>query len=205
MVLYPDEIDLESIVRLYYNISSIHEVKPKYFTVMVNDKVIACAEKFSKYPDGVDGYFTLSKSSSKTGAVTLPMIKKVIPELVIEEREVSNFFKLKRYLRVSKGKYPMNYENEELYHYIRDMCDGKECLPVEDREQLESLPGWYWDYSRLTKEGEKFSGVLDSVQKGIELDETQKKILKLMLTRLEKGTLSPYFENRVRYLGLNLQ
>lgn len=202
--LYPYEISLETIAKLYFDGSTVVERLQKYIVIMTSDgKKIACAEKFSKYPEGYDGYLVLSKKTSRENTICLTQIIKKIPELRLEEKEKSNYFKLKKFID-KHNRYPMIYENEELYHYIRDICDSKDQLSESDIQRMEALPNWIWDYSRLTKEGEKFSDVIKTAENGSEFTIEQKRILKLMLSKLERKILSVYFENKIRQHGLNI-
>lgn len=202
-LLYPYDISLETIVNLYYNGPVITARYHKFIVATVNGKQIACAEKFSKFPDGYDGYFVLSKSTKHENTVTRKEIMNKLPNVIFEEKEKSTYFKLKKFIEMN-GRYPMNYENEELYHYIRDMCDARNELPISEIKRIEELPGWLWDYSRLTKEGQKFSEVITAVKTGLELTIEQSKALKLMNSKMDRKMLSVYFENEIRNLGLNI-
>ncbi len=202
---YPQELSFKDLIALWYPTSTIIDDNGKYIILQKEDgTLVACAEKFNKLPENFGEYFTISKSSRIKNVVTRKMISKKFPEIKFQEREKAPYHQLKQYLENNDCKYPHNYNCQSLYDHIKEMCDGYESLSPQTIMMYNELPGWIWDYSRLTKEGETYELVLDKIENNEILTADDVKIKNLLIRKLENGKLSPYFEKRVRVLGLNV-
>lgn len=198
---YPSEIKFAEIVKLYFGIETF-KYDGKYIIVENSEGDICCMEKFGKPPKSYTRFFCLNKSSNYDSVITFPEIKKKIPDLTIDESEICNFYKLKKHIS-NYNIYPTDENKPGMFQHIKDICESKDHLSNEEISNYEALPGWKWDYSRLTRKGVKWEAAIDRHIKSTEHigDEI---ILKKIVDLFKKKELSPYFEKLVRIHGLNV-
>ncbi len=200
---YPTDIKLEELALKYYPGASIHERFSKYFVLRTTDnRLICCAERFNVYPSDYTSFFCLSKESSHDGTVCQKQLLKRFPDLEIEEQEEDYVFRVKQFIR-HKGYFPRKADSQVIYDWVKVMVNARHEMEEVDCKELERIPGWQWEWSRLTETGHKWDLALDASEANAATEE-QLKTIQLLIKKMEKKELSTYFEYRIRILGLNI-
>ena len=193
---YPTTISFQDLIKLYYILPERPELCINSYISLTLDsgKRVACAPKFSRFPEGFDEYFTVTKSSKKTNVITQKQIKKRFPYIDFEEKEQSYYHQLRVFIERT-GRFPTQVEEPTLFNHIKDIVDAQDHLDPVEKERHEALPGWLWEYSRLTPDGVLFESFFAGKI-------SEPGVKKKLYRHLKEGKLSPYFKNKLKNLTI---
>ena len=133
-------------------------------------------------------------------------------DLIIKNEESKNIHSDNEYITdvailekyIHEHGYPTNTK-VTVYNIIRRLVQAysRKELSKELIGRIERLKDWTWDYQRLQLNGQRFSTVIEKLEKKMQLTGEDRAILDLMRNKMYRGKLSEYFAAKLRNIGPN--